>query len=247
MARLEHKQLEQKSCGASAIMCTVKEFSLPMNWDDPNANRIYLNIQKGMHDESLISKMVAELRKHGLKVQLIEDVDRTGVFKSLPAFSVPYSDYLKDVASASLTIETRKSPDPFNEDDFKASARIIGARIPPGSSRRAKAACSSCPSASILPTMIACRARRSSPSRTWRRAMFRAFSLRAGMRSLIPTGSVVCSNEHPQDTSRPAAEFLPYAAWRKQLFRAAIYRALTTYGEAGNPFVARRDLHHRFP
>ena len=62
-------------------MCTVKEFSLPMNWDDANANRIYLNIQKGMHDESLISKMVAELRKHGLKVQLIEDVDRTGVFK----------------------------------------------------------------------------------------------------------------------------------------------------------------------
>lgn len=125
MARLEHKQLEQKSCGASAIMCTVKEFSLPMNWDDANANRIYLNIQKGMHDESLISKMVAELRKHGLKVQLIEDVDRTGVFKGLPGFSVPYSDYLKDVASASLTIETRKSPDPFNEDDFKASARIM--------------------------------------------------------------------------------------------------------------------------
>jgi hypothetical protein len=125
MARFEHKQLEQKSCGASAIMCTVKEFSLPMNWDDANADRIYRNIQKGIHDESLMSKMVAELKKHGLKVQLIEDEDRTGVFKSLPAFSGPYSDYRSDVASAALTIETRKSPDPFKADDFKDSARIL--------------------------------------------------------------------------------------------------------------------------
>ena len=83
-----------------------------MNWDDANATNIYDRIQKRMGDESLISKMVAELRTHGLKVQLIEDVDRTGVFKSLPAFSTPYNDYRNDVASASLLIETRKSPGP---------------------------------------------------------------------------------------------------------------------------------------
>src|SRR5262249_37417975 len=89
------------------------------------ATRIYRNIQKGMNDESLISKMVAELRKHGLNAQLIEDVDRTGIFKGQPAFSTPYNDYRTDVTNARLVIETRKSPDPFSADDFRESARIM--------------------------------------------------------------------------------------------------------------------------
>lgn len=125
MAREAHKQLEPKSCGASSIMCAVKEFSLPMNWDDGNATRIYRNIQKGIGDESLISKMVVELNKHGLKAQVIEDEDRTGVFKGMPAFTVPYSDYRNDVSKASLTIDVRKSLNPFKADDFKDSARIF--------------------------------------------------------------------------------------------------------------------------
>ena len=125
MARFAHKQLEQKSCGASSIMCAVKELCLPMNWDDGNATRIYRNIQKGIGDESLISKMVVELKKHGLKTQIFEDEDHTGIFKQLPAFTTPYNDYRNDVSNASLTIDARKSPDAFKADDFKESARLF--------------------------------------------------------------------------------------------------------------------------
>ncbi|MBX9699695.1 MAG: hypothetical protein K2X74_09670 [Acetobacteraceae bacterium] len=124
-----------KACGASCIMCAAQELGTLVDpFSDTTADAIYRRIEKAPNDESLVSKVAAELGTLGLKTELIEDADLTakqgglrdnGVTGPLAAgFGSAYADFKSDV-KGKLTWTKRRRPNAFTAADFDGEARVM--------------------------------------------------------------------------------------------------------------------------
>jgi hypothetical protein len=126
--RQSHAQSDPKSCGAACIMSCLAElaghsFAVGANVEEM---KIHRQIWERRADVSLASKVAAYLYAHKLRLQLIEDKDRTDVIRaSSAAFDLIYRTYKIDVRGSAVARFRRRGGNAFTAADFDDDARLM--------------------------------------------------------------------------------------------------------------------------
>lgn len=126
--RQSHAQSDPKSCGAACIMSCLAElsghsFALGANVREM---KIHRQIWERRADVSLASKVAAYFYAHKLRLQLIEDKDRTDVIRaSSAAFDLVYRTYKIDVRGSAVARFRRRGGNAFTAADFDHDARLM--------------------------------------------------------------------------------------------------------------------------
>jgi hypothetical protein len=136
--RQSHAQSDPKSCGAACIMSCLAElsghsFAIGANVQEM---KIHRQIWERRADVSLASKVAAYLYAHKLRLQLIEDKDKTDVIRaSSAAFDLTYRTYKIDVRGSAVARFRRRGGNPFTAADFDDDARLMFIAMVVGSTR----------------------------------------------------------------------------------------------------------------
>jgi hypothetical protein len=134
--RQPHAQSDAKSCGAACIMSCLAELgghSFPVG-ANVEEMKIHRQIWERRTDVSLASKTAAFLYAHKLRLQLIEDKDRTDAIRaSSPAFDLVYRKYKIDVRGSAVARFRRRGGNTFTAADFDDDARLMFIAVVVGS------------------------------------------------------------------------------------------------------------------
>jgi hypothetical protein len=126
--RQPHAQSDPKSCGAACIMSCLAElsghsFAVGATIEEM---KIHRQIWERRTDVSLASKTAAFLYTHKLRLQLIEDKDRTDAIRaSSSAFDLVYRKYKIDVRGSAVARFRRRGANAFTAADFDDDARLM--------------------------------------------------------------------------------------------------------------------------
>jgi hypothetical protein len=126
--RQPHAQSNPKSCGAACIMTCLAELgghSFAVGADIEEM-KIHRQIWERRADVSLASKAAAFFYAHKLRLQLIEDKDKTDAIRaSSPAFGLVYRKYKIDVRGSVVARFRRRGANAFTAADFDDDARLM--------------------------------------------------------------------------------------------------------------------------
>lgn len=134
--RQPHAQSDPKSCGAACIMSCLAELAGHNVAAGAQVQEmtIHRQIWESRADVSLASKVAAYLYAHNLRLQLIEDKDRTDLIRaSSAAFDLVYRKYKIDVRGSAVARFRRRGGNAFTAADFDDDARLMFIAIFAGS------------------------------------------------------------------------------------------------------------------
>ena len=134
--RQAHAQSDPKSCGAACLMSCLAELaghSFPVGAQIEEM-KIHRQIWERRADVSIASKVAAFLYAHRLRLELIEDKDKTDIIRACSApFDLTYRRYKIDVRGTAVARFRRRGGNAFTVADFDDDARLMFIALAVGS------------------------------------------------------------------------------------------------------------------